>query len=287
MNVLVTGGSGQLGLALQELARQFPDLCCLFFDLPDLDVTDEAAVDAAMSRSRCHAVVNCAAYTAVDQAERDLELAFRVNRDAVGVLARRAETRDVLLVHISTDYVFSGNSFRPYTERDTPDPLGVYGRSKLEGERLVREIGPSHIILRTSWLYSLYGRNFLTTMLRLGRERDRLEVVVDQVGTPTCALDLAGAILTILSNVRIGERYAGLYHYSNEGVCSWYDFAVSIMRMAMLPCRVFPIGSAAYPSLAPRPAYSVLDKAAIKEGWGLDIAHWQDSLGTLLARSGS
>ncbi|WP_276672139.1 dTDP-4-dehydrorhamnose reductase [Chlorobium limicola] len=282
MNILVTGGNGQLGSSIRERIVSYPDWRFSFYDLPELDITSEEQVEDAVRRTECGAIINCAAYTAVDKAETDHDPAYRVNRDGAGVLAACAKACGALLVHISTDYVFDGSSCRPYTESDTPAPLGVYGRSKLEGEQLIREIAPSYLIIRTSWLYSLYGQNFLKTMLRLGAERDRLDVVFDQAGTPTCADDLADAILAILAKAEPGKQYAGLYHYSNEGVCSWYDFATAIMRLKQFPCRVRPIESSGYPTPAPRPAYSVLNKGAIKTDWGLDIPHWYDTLADCL-----
>ncbi|MCF8383856.1 MAG: dTDP-4-dehydrorhamnose reductase [Chlorobium sp.] len=285
MNILVTGSNGQLGTEIKALAAGAHGSDFFFFDLPELDITSPAQVAGAMQRCGCNVVINCAAYTAVDRAESEPELASRVNCDGAGVLARCAREQGALLLHVSTDYVFDGHSCRPYRESDHPAPLGVYGQSKLAGEKLIQEIAPSYLIIRTSWLYSLHGQNFLKTMLRLGRERDRIDVVFDQIGTPTCAADLAGAILDLLGRVRPEKRYAGLYHYSNEGVCSWYDFALAIMRMKHLPCRVFPIESSGYPTPAPRPFYSVLNKGAIKKEWGLDIPHWHDSLEVLLARS--
>lgn len=278
MNILVTGGNGQLGTAIKELVARYPDWRFSFYDLPELDISNEVQVTDAMRLTGCGAIVNCAAYTDVDRAETDQGTSYRVNRDGAAVLARSAKAFGALLVHVSTDYVFNGRACRPYTESDSPDPLGVYGRSKLQGEAQIAEIAPSYLIIRTSWLYSLHGRNFLNTMLRLGAERERLDVVFDQVGTPTRASDLAGAILSVISRAEPGKGYAGLYHYSNEGVCSWYDFATAIMRLRDLPCRVSPIESAGYPTPAPRPLYSVLNKGAIKTDWGVDIPHWYDTL---------
>jgi dTDP-4-dehydrorhamnose reductase len=285
MNILVTGGNGQLGTSIRERTGSHPDWRFSFYDLPELDITSEAQVEAAVRSTECGAIINCAAYTEVDRAESEPEIAYRVNRDGAAVLARCAKAAGALLAHVSTDYVFNGSACRPYTETDLPDPPGVYGRSKLEGELRIREIAPSYLIIRTSWLYSLHGRNFLNTMLRLGAERERLDVVFDQVGTPTRASDLAGAILSMISGVKPGVKYAGIYHYSNEGVCSWYDFATAIMRLKSFPCMVRPIESSGYPTPAPRPAYSVLNKEAIKTDWGLDIPHWYDTLADQLKTS--
>jgi len=283
INILVTGGNGQLGTAIKELVGLYPDWRFSFYDLPELDIASEVQVTDAVRSTGCGVIVNCAAYTDVDRAETEPDIAYRVNRDGPAVLARSAKASGVLLVHVSTDYVFSGSSCRPYTETDVPDPLGVYGRSKLEGEQQIQQIAPSYLIIRTSWLYSLHGRNFLNTMLRLGAERERLGVVFDQAGTPTRASDLAGAILAMIGRAEPGRGYAGLFHYSNEGICSWYDFATAIMRLRNLPCRVSPIESASYPTPAPRPHYSVLNKGAIKTDWGFEIPHWYDALADQLS----
>lgn len=286
MNVLVTGCRGQLGSELKALADQKDRMNFLFYDLPELDITDSIGVQHVCRKHSFAAIVNCAAYTAVDKAEEDAGTAFRVNRDGAAVLAKAARDNGALLVHISTDYVFNGESCVPYRESDPVSPLGVYGRSKWEGEEQIRSIAPSYIILRTSWLYSLYGQNFVKTMLRLGRERDGLKVVFDQVGTPTNASDLAGSVFSILDGHDRELIYAETYHYSNEGVCSWYDFAVAIMRIKGLQCMVLPVGSEEYPTKAKRPHYSVLHKGKIKEHWGMDIPHWQDSLERMLAKFG-
>ncbi|ABL66009.1 dTDP-4-dehydrorhamnose reductase [Chlorobium phaeobacteroides] len=282
MNILVTGGNGQLGSELRSLQRDYPAWMFCFCDLPDLDITDSNAVDALMRTCKCNVIVNCAAYTAVDQAEQEPGRAYRVNRDGAGVLAACAKAHHALLIHISTDYVFDGNSCLPYRETDRPAPLGIYGKSKRAAEELIFEIAPSFLILRTSWLYSLYGHNFLKTMLRLGAEKDVIKVIFDQTGTPTYAGDLARAIMTILGKVRLDEQYGALYHYSNEGVCSWYDFAVAIMALKKLPCKVLPIETTEYPLPSPRPFFSVLNKSAIKRDWGLVIPYWRDSLESVL-----
>lgn len=278
MNILVTGSRGQLGSEIRELSAHAMQHRFFFLDLPDLDITDPHQVESFCTRNQIHAIVNCAAYTAVDRAESDAGAAYRVNSDGAAVLASCAAGRGAMLMHISTDYVFNGNTWRPYRESDQASPLGVYGKSKWEGEERIREIAPSHIIIRTSWLYSPYGANFVKTMLRLGAERESLNVVFDQIGTPTSAADLAGGIMCILDRAEPASRYALTYHYANEGVCSWYDFAVSIMEMAGLDCRIEPVDSSAYPQAAERPHYSVLDKSAIKKDWQLRIPHWRKSL---------
>lgn len=284
MNILVTGSRGQLGSEIQELSLITPQHRFFFLDLPELDITEPEQVESFCRQSDIEAIVNCAAYTSVDRAESDSAAAFRVNSDGAAVLASSAAGMNALLVHLSTDYVFDGNASEPYRESDPASPLGVYGSSKWEGEERIREIAPSHIIIRTSWLYSQYGANFVKTMLRLGRERESLQVVFDQAGTPTSAADLAGAVLTILDRSDRERRYAETYHYSNEGVCSWYDFAVSIMEMAGLGCSVIPVRSSEFPQAAQRPHFSVLDKSAIKREWGLRIPHWRSSLALQLEK---
>ena len=286
MNVLVTGSRGQLGSELQKLQQMQGRQGWVFMDLPDLDITDASAVELVCRERQIGAMVNCAAWTAVDKAEREVDAAFRVNRDGAAALASVAKATGALLVHVSTDYVFDGNSNRPYREDDPATPLGVYGQSKWEGEEAIRASGCSHIIVRTSWLYSAYGQNFVKTMLRLGGERERIGVVFDQVGTPTWAADLAGAIVSILDRCNPALNYSETYHYSNEGICSWYDFAREIMDAAGLPCRVSPIESHEYPTPVTRPPYSVLNKRKIREAWGLEIPHWRDSLLKMLREIG-
>ena len=284
MNILVTGSNGQLGSELQEFAAQKERMRFFFYDLPKLDITDSEEVGRVCREHNITAMVNCAAYTSVDKAEENEETAFRVNRDGSAVLAGAAKAFGSLLIHVSTDYVFNGESCVPYCESDRTSPLGVYGRSKWEGEEQLRRIAPSYMILRTSWLYSSHGQNFVKTMLRLGRERKQLKVVFDQVGTPTYAADLAGALISILERYDSTHMYSETYHYSNEGVCSWYDFALAVMRAKNLQCKVLPVGSGEYPTKTKRPHYSVLHKGKIKEHWGLDIPHWQDSLEKMLAK---
>ncbi|TLU58632.1 MAG: dTDP-4-dehydrorhamnose reductase, partial [Chlorobium sp.] len=250
----------------------------------ELDIARRDLVDHFCRQQQIEVIVNCAAYTAVDKAETDADAAFRVNRDGAAVLAASAKECNALLIHISTDYVFNGNSSVPYRESDYPTPLGVYGISKWEGEERIRQIAPSFVIIRTSWLYSSYGINFVKTMLRLGAERETLNVVFDQIGTPTWSADLAAAIVAIVDQFDRDRLYQGLYHYSNEGVCSWYDFALAIMELAGLSCRVLPVESARYPQVAPRPHYSVLDKSSIKQEWGLAIPHWRASLVAMLRK---
>ena len=282
MNILVTGSKGQLGSELQELSAKGGKQQFFFYDLPELDITSQDLVDRLCQEHGINVIVNCAAYTAVYKAETDADTAYRVNRDGSAVLAACAKERNALLVHISTDYVFNGESWIPYRENDPAAPQGIYGKSKWEGEERIRQIDPSYLIIRTSWLYSAYGANFVKTMLRLGAEREMLSVVVDQIGTPTYAADLAAAIVTILNACDPAKHYNETYHYSNEGVASWYDFAAAIMEISGLPCKVLPIESADYPQVAPRPQFSVLNKSAIKHDWGVEIPNWRHSLAGLL-----
>ena len=277
MNILVTGANGQLGREMQRLSAVSPNNYT-FTDVAELDVTDAGAVRQAVAQTRAEVIVNCAAYTNVERAEEDEEAADRLNRGAAENLARAAEANGATLIHVSTDYVFDGTAHLPYTE-DTPTaPLGVYGRTKLAGERAVAESGCKYLTFRTAWLYSEYGNNFLKTMLRLTSERDTLQVVFDQIGTPTYAGDLALALFSIIES----ERYAGnegVYHFTDEGVCSWYDFAVEIAAAAGHDtCRIIPCHTSEFPTKATRPAYSVLDKTKFKETFRMDIPHWREAM---------
>ena len=283
MNILVTGANGQLGREMQRLGAVSPNNY-LFTDVAELDITDAAAVRACVTEHRIEAIVNCAAYTNVERAEEDEETADRLNRQAVENLARTAAETGALLVHVSTDYVFDGRASEPYTEECPTAPLGAYGRTKRAGEEAIVKAGCRYLILRTAWLYSEYGNNFLKTMLRLTAERESLNVVFDQVGTPTYAGDLALAIFSILEG-GLDRGNEGIYHFSDEGVCSWYDFAVEIARAAGHDkCRIAPCRTAEYPTKAPRPAYSVLDKSKLKRTFGIEIPHWRESMFYCLKR---
>ena len=282
INILVTGSKGQLGSELQALSANSGNQHFFFYDLPELDITSHDLVDRVCREHGIDVIVNCAAYTAVDRAETDSDAAFRVNRDGAAVLAACAKERNALLLHISTDYVFNGESCTPYRENDPASPRSVYGISKWEGEERIRQIAPSYLIIRTSWLYSVYGANFVKTMLRLGSERQLLNVVDDQIGTPTLAADLAAALVTILDHYDPTVQYQATYHFSNEGVASWYDFALAIMELSGLSCKVLPVESAHYPQIAPRPSFSVLNKSAIKREWGVVIPYWRASLAAML-----
>lgn len=273
--VLVTGGNGQLGNALKVIASHYPSLCLLFTDVQELDLTDSVALAAFVKDQSIDYVLNCAAYTAVDKAEDESELCDLVNHIGVKNIGEVASRFDVKVIHISTDYVFDGTNYKPYVETDRTAPASVYGNTKLEGEKALFEACPESIVIRTSWLYSEYGNNFVKTMLRLGTEREELRVVFDQVGTPTYAGDLASAMLTIAA----GELFVpGIYHFSNEGVCSWYDFTIRIHQLADIQCRVLPVESSEYPTKAKRPHYSVLNKSKIKNTYQLTIPYWEESL---------
>ena len=275
--ILVTGANGQLGNAMRLLGATSRNEY-RFTDVAELDITDEEAVRRAVCDGRIDVIVNCAAYTNVDRAEEDEAAADRINRLAVGNLARAAAAADATLIHVSTDYVFSGDANRPYDETCETHPLGVYGRTKLAGEAEVEHSGCKSLIIRTAWLYSEFGHNFLKTMLRLTAERDRLTVVFDQAGTPTYAGDLAQTIFDIVESGAYAGR-EGIYHFSNEGVCSWYDFAHAIAAEAgHTQCTIEPCHSSEYPSKVERPAYSVLDKSKIKATFGVRIPHWTESL---------
>lgn len=279
MNILVTGANGQLGNEMRVCASAHEAHTYYFTDVQELDICDEEAVHRFVADHRIDVIVNCAAYTAVDRAEDDEALCDKLNRVAPGYLAAAAEAVGAALVQISTDYVFDGTAHTPYTEEAAPCPNSVYGRTKRAGEEAVMQQCSRAMIIRTAWLYSPYGNNFVKTMLRLGRERETLGVVFDQIGTPTYAYDLACAIFAAIEQ---GIR-PGVYHFSNEGVCSWYDFTVAIHRLAgITTCRVRPLHTDEYPAKAPRPAYSVLDKSKIKQTYGLEIPHWEESLARCL-----
>ena len=279
--ILVTGANGQLGNEMRNLSSTDPANRYLFTDVQELDITDLARVQAFLSENTVDYIVNCAAYTAVDKAESDIELCRKINAFAVENLAKASAAIGARMIHVSTDYVYSGTHYMPYVESDAVAPTSVYGVTKLEGEQLLLAANPASVILRTSWLYSPYGNNFVKTILRLGREREKLSVVFDQVGTPTYAADLAAAIVTILN---APEFIPGIYNFSDEGVCSWYDFTLTIHRMAGIDtCRVSPIDTADYPSAATRPFYSVMNKKKIKATYGVKIPHWEESLQKCIA----
>lgn len=281
-HILITGANGQLGNCLRDLAAEYQERYRFFYtDVEELDITDAAAIDRYVADNQIQIIVNAAAYTAVDKAEDDVDMAYKLNRDAVRNLAEVSKAHDCLLVHISTDYVFSGECCHPYKEDDTPAPKSVYGASKLAGEQAVAEVGCRAIIIRTSWLYSEYGHNFVKTMLRLGDERKEVLVVCDQIGGPTYAGDLAQAILLCLT-ANLEKTGMQVYHFANEGVISWYDFAKAIMEISGKPCAVFPIFTGEYPAKAPRPAYSVFNLRKTKTELGISIPYWRDSLALII-----
>lgn len=280
-NVLVTGANGQLGSELKRaVADHEANLNFIFTDVAELDITDLQAVENFVKDNQIKYIINCAAYTAVDKAEDDIELCYKINRDAVRNLGIAAANSEAKVIHVSTDYVFDGTGSRPYVETDPVSPKSVYGKSKQEGEAVLQEVCPESVIIRTAWLYSAFGNNFVKTMIKLGKERESLNVVADQTGTPTNAADLARAIVRILDYSEANSRFdAGIYHYSNEGITTWYDFTVEIHKDAgITTCTVSPITTDQYPTRASRPGYSVLDKTKIKQTFGIDIPQWQDSL---------
>lgn len=277
LNILVTGADGQLGRCLQRLGAVSPHNY-VFTDVARLDITDRGAVEAAVRETSAQVIVNCAAYTNVERAEEDEATADLLNHLAVANLAEAAKAADATLIHVSTDYVFDGTAHLPYTEEAPTAPLGAYGRTKLAGERAVVESGCRYLVFRTAWLYSEYGSNFLKTMLRLTTERERIDVVADQIGTPTYAGDLALAIFSVVEG-ELFRGHEGIYHFSGEGVCSWYDFAVEIAAAAGHDgCEINPCRTGEYPAKAPRPAFSVLDKTKVKRTFGIGIPHWRDSM---------
>lgn len=280
MRLLITGAHGQLGSEFKKLTTDIKDVEWYFTDYDTLDITDLDALSTFFNENNPDFVINCAAYTAVDQAEEEIEKASLLNTKAPRNLATLCYKQGAKLIHISSDYVFDGMAYTPYTEENATNPQSVYGKTKREGELGVMDANSRSIIIRTSWLYSSFGNNFVKTMIRLGTERDHLRVVFDQIGTPTYANDLASAIL---QNVRLSAYdeknwKPGIYHYSNEGVCSWYDFAIEVHQIAGISCQVEPIESKDFPTLAKRPAYSVLNKAKIKSAYGIEVPYWRHSL---------
>jgi dTDP-4-dehydrorhamnose reductase len=269
--VLVTGANGQLGKSIYRIAQDYLELDFVFTDVADLDITQDRAVDAFFQFKKIDYCINCAAYTAVDKAEEEVDKAYLINATAVKNLAHACNNSGAVLIHVSTDFVFDGTKQIPYTEEDTPNPLSVYGKSKLKGERYVQEVLDKHFIVRTSWLYSEYGNNFVKTMLRLAEKRDEISVVSDQIGSPTYAGDLATFLLKIINTS--SEAY-GTYHYSNDGSISWFDFAVEIFKQYKKAVRVVPIPTTAYPTAAKRPAYSVLDLQKVNKKMKSQIYFW-------------
>ncbi|MDR0580367.1 MAG: dTDP-4-dehydrorhamnose reductase [Campylobacteraceae bacterium] len=285
LNILVTGADGQLGNSIKRYKDIYPDYNFIFANQSALDITKNDILYDFIKQNSINALINCAAYTAVDAAENDEAKARLINHNGVLNLALAAKETGIKFVHISTDYVFEGRNYKPYTETDGTNPLSVYGKTKLAGENALKNSSlKNSIIIRTSWLYSEFGKNFLKTMLNLAKTKNVLKVVNDQIGTPTYAPDLARAVLEILPLVQNNETQ--IYHYSNEGVASWYDFAWTIMKEADLPCKIEPVNSGEYKTAAQRPFFSLLDKTKIKNEYGINIPHWRDSLDVCLRNLG-
>ena len=279
-NVLITGANGQLGNEMRVLSAENPEYVYFFTDVAELDICNEQAVMDFVQANDIHVIVNCAAYTAVDKAEENVELCTKLNADAVGYLAKAAEACGAEFIQISTDYVFNGTAHVPYKETDATCPNSVYGNTKLMGEQHALTFCSRSMVIRTAWLYSTFGNNFVKTMIRLGKERDTFGVIFDQVGTPTYARDLARVIFAVIRQGIV----PGVYHFSNEGVCSWYDFAKAIHRLAgITTCHVKPLHTEEYLAPAKRPHYSVLDKTKIKTTYSIEIPYWMDSLESCIA----
>ncbi len=284
INIIVTGSNGQLGKEIRKISGS-RDYRFFYMDIEELDLRDRKGVINFFNQNNINVCINCAAYTAVDKAESEIELAMDINAGIVKTLALACSEQNAVLIHISTDYVFDGQNSVPYLEGDIPKPVNVYGKSKLEGELMADKIHDKSIIIRTSWLYSMHGVNFLKTMLRLGREKKNLEVVVDQIGSPTYAGDLAQTIIQLIQVVldnQFNPSYFGTYHYTNEGIASWYDFAYEIFRIMNFPTKIEPVNSLRFPTPAKRPSYSVLDKSKIKSTFNIAIPHWKESLSKCL-----
>ncbi|MFO7669603.1 MAG: dTDP-4-dehydrorhamnose reductase [Bacteroidales bacterium] len=278
--VLVTGAKGQLGREIKKLRNLFSQVYT-FTDVEELDLTDVAAIENQLKTRPAKYIINCAAYTDVDGAESDPDRAMLLNRDIVrnlsGALEKFPDTR---LIHISTDYIFPGNLLRPLKEDDTPGPLNIYGITKLEGEKVIQD-HPRALIFRTSWLYSVFGRNFVKSMINRMDQKEELRVVYDQVGSPTYAEDLAKAIMQIISDIESGKKpfVPGIFNFSNEGVCSWYDLAMEVCRQISCGGNILPVETSGYPLPAKRPPYAVLNKSKIREVYGVEVPYWRDSLG--------
>lgn len=277
INILVTGHKGQLGNEIRSIAGNYPDYDFLFTDLEELDITNSEAVEFLIKQNSISCIINVAGYTAVDKAESEPEFADLVNGTAVGILAEAAAKYNALFIHISTDYVFDGKGYRPLVETDKPAPVSAYAKSKYLGEKLILQNANKAVILRTSWLYSSFGHNFVKSMLKYGKEKDVLNVVFDQIGTPTYAADLAKVILDLIPTW-LNLKKIEIYHFSNEGACSWYDFTKTILEIAGIDCKVNPIETKDYPLPAERPFYSIMSKEKIKKEFDIEIPYWKDSL---------
>jgi len=281
MVVLVTGAKGQVGQALQFIAPNYPDVQFIFCDSKELDITNQNNIKQIFEHFNPNYCINTAAYTAVDKAESEREKAHLINGVGAKNLAEVCKEFDTILLHISTDFVFDGTKDSPYSEEDVPNPTGVYGQTKLDGEKAIQEIWQKHFIIRTSWVYSQFGNNFMKTMLRLASERDKLSVVNDQIGTPTNAVDLAEVLVKIIQSPITNHQSPnlfGIYNFSNEAQCSWYDFAKKIFEYNNIKINVEPIPTTSFPTPVRRPAYSVLDKTKLKNTFGVEVKHWEESL---------
>lgn len=281
--ILVTGSNGQLGREIQQLAKSFKEFDFRFTGRNDLDISDKRAVEHYCETNRIEVIINCAAYTAVDKAEADPLTAEICNHISVKYLAEISKEKNISLIHISTDYVFNGQNYQPYKETDATDPKNIYGKTKCDGEKAILAVKPKNsIIIRTSWVYSAYGQNFVKTMLRLGKERENIDIIFDQIGTPTYAKDLGQAILDIVP--QLNNNHVEVFHYSNEGVSSWFDFANTIFEIENISCCINPIETKSYPTPAIRPYYGLLDKTKIKQTYGIHIPYWKNSLTACLSK---
>ncbi len=282
INIIVTGSNGQVGSELQTLSSQYADFQFVFTDYQELDITDKVAVLTFFKQQKFQYCINCAAYTAVDKAESEAEKATAINVTGSENLALACKESGTMLIHLSTDYVYHSDQNTPFVEMDETNPQSIYGQTKLEGEKIIQKIHALTIIIRTSWVYSSFGQNFVKTMIRLGKERDKLTIIYDQIGTPTYARSLARAILDMIKKIEGSEMdskdITGTYHYSNEGVTSWYDFALAVFELENIAVKVLPILTKDYPTPAKRPHFSLLNKAKFKERFGLEIPHWRESL---------
>ncbi len=277
-NILITGADGQLGSEIKTIANNFKNNNYFFTDIPELDITDKTAVFEFCKKNKINYIINCAAYTAVDLAETEIELSNLINSEAPKILAEISKQLKIKIIHISTDYVFDGTNFQPYTEDDKPNPTSQYGKSKLAGEKNILK-NPETIIIRTSWLYSSFGKNFVKTILNLAKQRNELTIISDQIGTPTYAYDLAYTILEIISNKKF---ISGIYNFSNQGVASWYDFAIEIIKIKKINTNIVSILTKDYPTPAKRPFYSILDKTKFINTFNINIPYWRDSLNICL-----
>lgn len=283
-SVVITGAKGQLGSELRLLQSKYPHFKFTSIDVDQLDLLNVEAVRQFFDERQTDFIINCAAYTAVDLAEQSPELCYKVNADAVRTLAEISRKKNIRLIHISTDYIFDGTAHEPIDESHPAAPLSIYGKSKLDGENHVLSLLDNAYIIRTAWVYSVFGKNFVKSIVKLARDKGQLNIVADQIGTPTLAADLADVILQIVQQVSQGEKDApGVYHFTNEGVASWYDFANAIVKAKNIPCIVRPIKTKDYKTAAVRPKFSLLDKTKIKQTFAIDIRHWNDALNNMLA----